>query len=206
FLEGALNYVEKKFPHRSEEVKKFLEQLKLAANDLFAGNTAGAYFRVFLNSIADYADQARIDLAKMGNSLVSDVSTVFQMNAGRAGDTLGTYAEKGIFGAKGYYVDQKGKGLKDCEKALKDGKGGIYAIMKGGEAGHMVVIKEIKNGKVTFYDPDAKDSLQQLPTSRFSESFQALFLPQGYENGLNAINKKDKTPIWGRGSTSSSKR
>ncbi|HBN09433.1 MAG TPA: hypothetical protein DD435_12555 [Cyanobacteria bacterium UBA8530] len=202
FLQGVVGYVEKKFPHVSAKVGKFIDGFKKGVDLLAKGKqkeATAAFAGLMFTALSCLSE-----LSKMATTLVADVGFSLQLNAGQAGDKLGSYAKNGLFDNQGFYVDQGGKALKATSEAIAGG-GTVYAVMKGEEAGHMVVIKGIKNGKITFYDPDSKEE-QTISTAAFSKRFNAVFLPKGKENGLTHIRQNDSTPIWGRGTNSGSRR
>jgi hypothetical protein len=209
YVESVVDYIEKRFPNMTKNAKDYLNTLKEAGKAFFQGDMLGAMMGLEKAKAADSNHKARDEFGTMANSLVTDVGVTFQMNAATSGDRMGSYAKAGIFGNQGFYVDDKGKAADALKNATSGGKE-IYAVLKAGEdAGHMVVINGVKDGKITFYDPQSeggKSDQQTIDASAFSSQFLAVFLPAGNESGLNHIREDDPTSIWGRGASGGSRR
>ena len=209
YVENVVDYIEKRFPNMTEIANKYLGNLREAGIAFFKGDVLGGIMGIQRAKADDADHKARDEFGTMANSLVTDVGLTFQMNAATAGDKMGRYAKAGVFGNQGFYVDDQGKAAEALKNATAGGEE-IYAVMKSGEdAGHMVVINGVKDGKITFYDPQSeggKNDQQAVDASALSSQFLAVFLPAGSEGGLAHITEDDPTSIWGRGASGGTRR
>ncbi|MGE5707393.1 MAG: hypothetical protein ACM3YO_03595 [Bacteroidota bacterium] len=195
FMASLYDFVQKKFPNMSDNARKFMSNVLEAGKAFYVDKDPIKAYNMIIGNRKQNLDGIRDEVSKMVNTLATDTSLVFQVASGQEGDQVGSYAKNGLMGNQGYYT---GPGALDAIRKTLAGGHEPYAILKGEDSGHMMVIKNIQDGKITFHDPEGGE--ETIDEKDFEKKFLAVFLPEGNQGNLAHLREDDKTPIWGRGS------